>query len=642
MSNLTNEQKAIYALLADNVYWDVRHSGYDRDTNTFKDSNWTPVPDGWTVIDEVSGSGEQGKANRPDLEGFTARVFKNTDSGKIVIGFAGTEDFTNSPIWKGWSGDGKADASLGLGFSNEQANQAALLYQKIRHENPNADISFTGHSLGGGLAGLMGLFFDTEAVIFDHAPFKKAAINVADVDLSGENSSWIPESVKAFLKGSEPTAIFGSTLKGIQKALNQQIEINKETGNGFTQIDTSLKSYDPSVLEARANNNLTAIAVKGEALSFAADAWLYDKLGLKSVADLLTENEYIINGESNAGFLGIPGAIPRHSQTLMVSALLNKNFEHYTSLKDNNNANLDTLKLILNKDLYEYDPKENKQNFLVKLVRDHIGGKDFITNDTTGTEVVASGELLKDFSLDLKIFAKELKAAEDNNFRKLGHDALIVNAIEWYYFQDSGTYATTGTPFIGNKTGTNGTVSGNMIQFNSAIGDGLVKDKLSDNPDLEVSKIGDYNQKWIAQAYLELGDSKTKYMGDGLEFDQWNVALNNSQGQALDAEKSQILLSYGDNIHFIAGEKDDLLFGYHGNDTLNGGAGNDTLIGGTGYDTYILEGFDTIYDSDGIGKLQYADGTTIPTLIQSNQHLWKYGNKPTARPPISPLKMTTT
>lgn len=58
------------------------------------------------------------------------------------------------------------------------------------------------------------------------------------------------------------------------------------------------------------------------------------------------------------------------------------------------------------------------------------------------------------------------------------------------------------------------------------------------------------------------------------------------------------------------------------NDTLNGGAGNDTLVGGTGFDTYILEGFDTIYDSDGIGKLQYADGTTIPTLIQSNQHLW--------------------
>ena len=49
MSDLTNQQKATYALLADNVYWDVRNSGYDRDTNTFSNSNWTPVPEGWTV-----------------------------------------------------------------------------------------------------------------------------------------------------------------------------------------------------------------------------------------------------------------------------------------------------------------------------------------------------------------------------------------------------------------------------------------------------------------------------------------------------------------------------------------------------------------------------------------------------------------
>lgn len=49
MSNLTNEQKATYALLADNVYWDVRY-GYDEKTGDFINSNWTPVPEGWTVL----------------------------------------------------------------------------------------------------------------------------------------------------------------------------------------------------------------------------------------------------------------------------------------------------------------------------------------------------------------------------------------------------------------------------------------------------------------------------------------------------------------------------------------------------------------------------------------------------------------
>ena len=77
MSDLTNEQKAVYALLADNVYWDVRY-GKDKNSNDFTNANWTPVPDGWTVIGKYdqSGSGSMRQTN-PDLDGFTARVFKS-------------------------------------------------------------------------------------------------------------------------------------------------------------------------------------------------------------------------------------------------------------------------------------------------------------------------------------------------------------------------------------------------------------------------------------------------------------------------------------------------------------------------------------------------------------------------------------
>lgn len=51
MSNLSNEQKAIYAILADNVYWDVR-KGYEEKNNTknFTNSNWTPVPNGFSIL----------------------------------------------------------------------------------------------------------------------------------------------------------------------------------------------------------------------------------------------------------------------------------------------------------------------------------------------------------------------------------------------------------------------------------------------------------------------------------------------------------------------------------------------------------------------------------------------------------------
>ena len=74
MSDLTNDQKAVYALLADNVYWDVRY-GKDKNANDFTNSNWTPVPDGWTVIGKYdqSGSGSM-RQTKPELDGFTALV----------------------------------------------------------------------------------------------------------------------------------------------------------------------------------------------------------------------------------------------------------------------------------------------------------------------------------------------------------------------------------------------------------------------------------------------------------------------------------------------------------------------------------------------------------------------------------------
>ena len=70
---MNNQDKAIYALLADNVYWDVRKGGNlpkERES-----SNWTPVPDGWTVIGKYdqSGSGSM-RQTKPELDGFTARV----------------------------------------------------------------------------------------------------------------------------------------------------------------------------------------------------------------------------------------------------------------------------------------------------------------------------------------------------------------------------------------------------------------------------------------------------------------------------------------------------------------------------------------------------------------------------------------
>lgn len=79
MSNIN--QNAIYAILADSVYWDVRKGGTKSDEQ--KTSNWTPVPTGWKLIHEVSNSGNTWYQSNA----FTARAYQN--GNEVVIAFAG-------------------------------------------------------------------------------------------------------------------------------------------------------------------------------------------------------------------------------------------------------------------------------------------------------------------------------------------------------------------------------------------------------------------------------------------------------------------------------------------------------------------------------------------------------------------------
>lgn len=123
--------------------------------STRPDINRFPLPLGWTEIplSHVIFPG-----------GFEAASFQR--GTEIVISYAGT-----GPGLTDWD----ANSGLALGFGSEQLRQAALYYLEVKATNPGATISFTGHSLGGGLAALMGVMFDEQAVTFDQAPFANSA-----------------------------------------------------------------------------------------------------------------------------------------------------------------------------------------------------------------------------------------------------------------------------------------------------------------------------------------------------------------------------------------------------------------------------------------------------------------------------------
>ncbi len=117
---------------------------------------------------------------------FYAVAYRDNSTGEKIISYRGTDNILDDMI-TGWT--------TGLGAYNylgPQARFAAQFYDAVIGEantSPySANVSFTGHSLGGGLAGLMASLYGKEAIIFNNMPFELAAANdnFVEYDLSSE------------------------------------------------------------------------------------------------------------------------------------------------------------------------------------------------------------------------------------------------------------------------------------------------------------------------------------------------------------------------------------------------------------------------------------------------------------------------
>ncbi len=142
------------------------------------DENRMYVPAGFTELQWL----------RDDpLTGFSAGVYKKGD--EIVIGFTGTNESLSKDFLA-------ANIPAGAGLSSAQITQATKLVLDVMAANPGAAISFTGHSLGGGLASVMAILFNKDAKVFDAAPFEPSVRNPvvlgylhAYLTLNGYNNS---------------------------------------------------------------------------------------------------------------------------------------------------------------------------------------------------------------------------------------------------------------------------------------------------------------------------------------------------------------------------------------------------------------------------------------------------------------------
>jgi hypothetical protein len=101
--------------------------------------------------------------------GFEAVAYQK--GAEVVIAIAGWAPPSS------FAGDVLASIGLGAGLYVGQLRDAARYYVALKEALPaGTQFTFTGHSLGGGLAALLGVYFDQPAVAFDQAPFKPAAL----------------------------------------------------------------------------------------------------------------------------------------------------------------------------------------------------------------------------------------------------------------------------------------------------------------------------------------------------------------------------------------------------------------------------------------------------------------------------------
>lgn len=131
--------------------------------------NDIPIPSGWKALDrelnELTGNSGVNNAT-----GFLARAYRQ--GNEVVVSYGGTT-FEPGMASLDWT-NGNLPAASGLTLA-AQVVDAARFYLDVRKTYPGADVSFTGHSLGGGLASLMAVFFDKPAHVFNQAPFEATA-----------------------------------------------------------------------------------------------------------------------------------------------------------------------------------------------------------------------------------------------------------------------------------------------------------------------------------------------------------------------------------------------------------------------------------------------------------------------------------
>lgn len=527
-----------YALLAGAAYYDTR-----------TDKNRLPLPQNWSYVSRI----------QQDLTtGFEASAFTNgTD---IVISFAGTYDNPLNPLT---NPDLQADIGLATGLGSAQLLQAAQYYLTVKRLNPSANITLTGHSLGGGLAALVGVFFGVSATTFDQAPFA----NTAEKNLLTADAAAL---LKADLLASGYTA---TELGGLTNFLQ-----SRDANGGIPN-----------------SNLINTIRVEGEFLSvFPLN--LYDPIG--NPATLIQHAPTTVSG-TELHSVALLTAFLQSQQTATAGKALNDVTYKLTDL----------LAMLFDKNLYSFDTDKSDENLLERLVRHEAG----VGATATGSAILADAMLTR-FTADL------WKVAQDGGFTLTNKDianTLVAFAMQMYYENPKAAVAGK-TLFADVAGGLRFDRTDVAAKLSDAKGWQLYFQNYLNTLTLEehriVLKLLPATTDWFIQAgsvsLSVTADIGKAFMVGGIGND-WMVG--GSEADLLIGNAGDDHLGGGTNNDTLFGEAgDDILQGGSEDDVLTGGAGDDILDGSAGKDTYLnVMGDDVIDDTEGHDTIELVAATGL-------------------------------
>ena len=565
-----------YALMAGASYRDTRP-----DVNKF------PIPMGWNLVS---------RNPQDKTTGFEAASFGNgTDisaSTEIVISYAGTADGSD------WF---HGNVPLALGMLPDQLKQAADYYLQVKATAPaGTTISFTGHSLGGGLASLMAVMFNESATTFDQAPFRNAALSYTTLDNGNLVTRSAAQDLKAYLTSGQSTIAASLPPETLASLL--------------APLDAYLNATNTVDMLATREVNVSNINVHGEILSVPPVS-AFDRIGVNQ-NDLWQQNNMNIPGDTQ---------IDLHSQALLTAMLQSGDLPSVTEPGATSRPHTlgqasyelpDLLKMIFDPKLFAHSTDSADPNFLEHLVRHQAGGV---------ADVPVGGDgMVSRFTADLwklvqqgGLTLTDQEAWNTHNISK----ALTAFAMQKYYeetTQSAGYKKELFTDLTKSGEGSNG------IRFAMTDVSPVLQQQYDTNDkgmQFIDEKTGQYTLKGYKdfQTYIDtslLLNSQERAIIKSMlpQLRDWYVQAGAAGMLATDTlNRGAFMLGGNGGDALTGGTMADLLVGNAGDDLLRGGQGNDMLMGGTGNDAYVYttgDGLDTILDSGGQGSIA-MDGNVI-------------------------------